>query len=184
MRPLLRDLPFEFLRCTGRARRPNGLQRALHNRRALCRIWMDACAELRSDDHRLAACWDQEDGVTDSWGPVIAVLVAVLIGALIPVLLQLRATLRAMERTMLRSGPAIDELLRATTTAARTIDTLGAQGGHLGRLASAMGAAVGPALTAGLAALLRARPATSARRSPRQVDFKHIQPQSRKWARA
>lgn len=143
----------------------------------------------------------------ESWGPVIAVLVAVLVGALIPVLLQLRATLRALEGTLLRSGPALDEALRTTSAAARTIDTLATgltQGGKLeklveeisalnrlvlkfgdvGRLASAMGAAVGPALAAGLAALRRERPARSPWRPPEQVDFKHLQPQSRKWARS
>lgn len=119
----------------------------------------------------------------ETWGAIIAVLVAVLVGALIPVLLQLRATLRAVEGILLRSGPALDEVLRATTTAARTIDTLAAQGGKLGRLASALGAAVGPGLSAGLAALRRAGPVTPPRQ-PRHVDFKHIQPQSRKWARA
>jgi hypothetical protein len=122
--------------------------------------------------------------LTESWGPVIAVLVAVLIGALIPVLLQLRATLRAVEEIVLRSGPAIDEALHATTTAARSIDTLAGQGGTVGRLASALGASVGPALSAGLAALLKPRPATPPGRPNGQVDFKHIQPRSRKWERA
>jgi hypothetical protein len=118
----------------------------------------------------------------ESWGPVIAVLVAVMVGALIPVLLQLRATLRALEGILLRSGPAIDDALHATSSAARSINTLAVQGGTLGRLASAMGSAVGPALAAGLAALGRAHPAAPPRRPSRQVDFKHIQPQSRKWA--
>jgi hypothetical protein len=123
-----------------------------------------------------------EDGLMESWGPVIAVLVAVLIGALIPVLLQLRATLRALEGILLRKGPAIDDVLHATSSAARSIDTLAVQGGTLGRLVSAMGSAVGPALAAGLAALGRAHPAAPPRQPSRQVDFKHIQPQSRKWA--
>jgi hypothetical protein len=145
--------------------------------------------------------------LTESWGPVIAVLVAVLVGALIPVLLQLRATLRALEGTLLRSGATLDEALHSTAAAARTIDTLatqlakGGQLGHLvqelsalsrlalqlgdiGRVAAAVGAAVGPALAAGIAALRGDRPARSPRWTPEQVDFKHIHPQSRRWARA
>jgi hypothetical protein len=118
----------------------------------------------------------------ESWGTVVAVLVAVLVGVLIPVLLQLRATLRALEGILLRSGPSIADVLQATSSAARSIDTLAAQGGMLGRVASAMGSAVGPALAAGLAALLRPHPVAPPRRPSREVDFKHIQPQSRKWA--
>jgi hypothetical protein len=143
-----------------------------------------------------------------SWGLVIAVLAAVLVGALIPALVQLRATLRALEVTLVRSGGHLDETLRATGAAARTIDTVAtrlAQDGQLDRLvqdlsklsrlalqlgdvarvASAVGAAVGPALAAGIAALRRDHPERAPRKPPPpHVDFKHIHPQSRKWARA
>jgi hypothetical protein len=145
--------------------------------------------------------------LTGAWGPVIAVLAAVLVGALIPVLVQLRATLRALEGTLVRSGSTLDEALHSTAAAARTIDSLGArlakdgqleklvqelsalsrlalQLGDVGRVATAVGASVGPALAAGLAALRGDRPASSSGRPQAQVDFKHIHPQSRKWGQA
>jgi hypothetical protein len=107
----------------------------------------------------------------ESWGVVLVVLAAILVGAAIPALVQARATLREMERTLRRSGARFDEALGAATGAAGRIDRLVVrleEGGRIERLvdsvaaasrmvgqlrdtmrvASAVGAAVGPAVVA------------------------------------
>lgn len=95
----------------------------------------------------LAACL----GVSN-WQVVTVVLLAVLVGALLPVLMQLRATLRAAETTMTRTLPRIDEAMqdvrRLTTDASRLLEGLDSSR----QLAGAVGAAVGPAILAGLRA--------------------------------
>ncbi len=107
----------------------------------------------------------------ESWSAALVVLAAVLVGAAIPVVVQLRATLRTMDKTLQRSGARLDEALRATTVAAGRIDALVVrleEGGRIEqlvdgvtavtgmvnqlrdtvRIASALGAAVGPAVAA------------------------------------
>lgn len=110
----------------------------------------------------------------------LVVLAAVLVGAAIPVIVQLRATLRTMEKTLQRSGAGLDEALRATTVAAGRIDALIVrleEGGRIEqlvdgvtavtgmvnqlrdtvRIASALGAAVGPAVAAAVHAFRKDR---------------------------
>jgi hypothetical protein len=112
----------------------------------------------------------------ESWGVALVVLLAVLLGAALPALVQLRATLKAMEQTLRHSAPRLDAALDATTAAVGRVDALVArleEGGKLERLveglasldrlvhqvrdgvrvASAVGAAVGPALVAAVHAL-------------------------------
>jgi hypothetical protein len=112
----------------------------------------------------------------ESWGVALVVLAAVLVGAAVPVLVQLRATLRAIEQTLRRSGPRLDEAMAATIAAASKIGALvvrveaagrieqvvdgvaavsrlAAQLKDTVRIASAVGAAVGPALAAAVQAL-------------------------------
>jgi uncharacterized protein YoxC len=138
---------------------------------------------------------------------VIAVLAAVLVGALIPVLLQLRSTLRALETTLLRTGGRLDAALVTATAAAVKVeafaDRINADGqleklardvsalGHLAsqvrdvvRVASAVGAAVAPAMSAGLRALRQDEPTAPAPSSRfNHVDFKHVRTQARRHAR-
>jgi hypothetical protein len=108
---------------------------------------------------------------SESWGIALVVLAAVLVGAAIPVLVQLRATLRVMEKTLQRSGGRLDEAMASTITAAGRIDALVVrleEGGRIEqfvdgvaaasrmvgqlrdtvRVASAVGAALGPAVAA------------------------------------
>jgi hypothetical protein len=112
----------------------------------------------------------------ESWGMALVVLAAVLVGAVIPVLVQLPATLRAVEKTLQQSGARLDDALGATTAAAGRIDALLArleEGGRIEqladgaaavsrmvcqlrdtvRVASAVGAALGPAVAAAVHAL-------------------------------
>jgi hypothetical protein len=107
----------------------------------------------------------------ESWGIVVVVLSAVLVGAAIPTLVQARATLRALESLLRRSGPRLDEALGAAAGAAGRLDGLVARlerGGRIEqlvegvavvsrtvsqlrntiRVASAVGAAAGPAIAA------------------------------------
>lgn len=111
----------------------------------------------------------------ESWSVALVVLAAVLVGAAIPVVVQLRATLRTMDETLQRSGARLDEALRATTVAAGRIDAWVVrleEGGRIEqlvdgvtavtgmvnqlrdtvRIASALGAAVGPAVAAAVRA--------------------------------
>ncbi len=117
----------------------------------------------------------------ESWRVALVVLAAVLVGATIPMVVQLRATLRTMERTLQGSGARLDEALRATTVAAGRIDALVVrleEGGRIEqlvdgvtavtgmvnqlrdtvRIASALGAAVGPAVAAAVNAFRDGRP--------------------------
>jgi hypothetical protein len=107
----------------------------------------------------------------ESWGVALVVLAAVLLGAALPALVQLRATLKEAQRTLRRSGPRLDAALEATTAAVGRLDALVARLEGEGRVeqvmeglasldrlvhqvrdgvrvASAVGAAVGPALAA------------------------------------
>lgn len=118
----------------------------------------------------------------ESWGIALVVLSAVLVGAAIPVLVQFRATLRAMEKTLQRSGARFDEALGATVGTAQRIDAFLVRlegGGRIERLvddvaavsrmvsqlrdtvrvASAVGAALGPAAAAAVHAFREDRPA-------------------------
>jgi hypothetical protein len=120
----------------------------------------------------------------EGWGIAVVVLAAVLVGAAIPVLVQLRATLRAMEKTVLRSGAGLDAALAATLAAAGRIDAFVVRVEGAGRIeevvdglasvnrivhqlkdtvrvASAVGAAVGPALAAAVQAFREDREASA-----------------------
>lgn len=108
----------------------------------------------------------------DSWRIALVVLVAVLVGSLIPVLFQLRTTLRQVERRLRTTGRRVDRTLDEAHAAAERINHLiaGLDGGErqlatlltsVGQLAqtldrvrstvniaSAVGAAVAPAVVA------------------------------------
>ena len=112
-----------------------------------------------------------------TWQVVAVVLLAVLVGALIPVLLQLRRTLLSAETLLNTTGPKLDRTLDELGEAASRINRLGvrlekdAEGlgvfadaaAGLGRslkqateslrTMTAVGAAVGPAIAAGLRAM-------------------------------
>lgn len=142
----------------------------------------------------------------DNWNLVTALLGAVVAGALIPVLVQLRATLRAVEKATERSAGRLDDALAATSVAAGKIDAmvtrltasgqvdqlardfsamshLASQVGDVVRVASAVGAAVGPAVAAGIRALREDHKAQPPAPHPfENADFKHVHPQERKQA--
>ena len=112
-----------------------------------------------------------------AWQIVAVVLLAVLVGALVPVLFQLRRTLQSAENVLNTTGPKLDRTLDEVGEAAARVNRLGkslekdAEGlgvfadaaAGLGRsmkqaqeslrLMTAVGAAVGPAIAAGLRAL-------------------------------
>jgi hypothetical protein len=137
----------------------------------------------------------------DSWGFVLVILMAVLAGAAIPVLVQARATLRTLEKALQRSGPRLDEALAAATAAAGRLDRAVVrleEGGRLERLvdgvasatravghlrdgvrvASAVGAAVGPAIAAAVHALRDERGTDGAAPRPLQaVETDQMQPE-------
>jgi hypothetical protein len=139
-----------------------------------------------------------------NWGVALVVLTAMLVGAAIPVLVQLRATLRAMERTLQRSGPRLDEALGATVAAAGRLDALVVrleEGSRLQqlvdgitamsrmvsplrdtvRVASAVGAAMGPAVAAAVHAFREDREeAAPAPLQTAEVDSGAVQPEPRR----
>jgi hypothetical protein len=136
----------------------------------------------------------------DGWVFALVILLAVLAGAAIPALVQARATLRALEKALQRSGPRLDEALAATTAAAGRLDRAVVrleEGGRLERLvdgvaaasravsqlrdgvrvASAVGAAVGPAIAAAVHALRDERGTAAAVPKPLQaVEADHAAP--------
>jgi len=141
----------------------------------------------------------------ESWGLALVVLAAVLLGAAIPALVQLRATLRAVERTLQRSGARLDEALGATVAAARRIDAMAArleQGGRMEelvdglaaasrmvsqlrdtvRVASAVGAAVAPAIAAAVRALRDDPEAAPTPLRPAEADPGAVPPEPRRQA--
>jgi hypothetical protein len=142
----------------------------------------------------------------ESWGMALVVLAAVLVGVAIPLLVQLRATLRAMEKTLQRSGARLDEALGATTAAAGRIDAFVVrleEGGRIEqlvdgvaavsrmvsqlrdtvRVASAVGAAMGPAVAAAVHAFRADREvATPTPLQPADVDSGAVPPEPRKQA--
>jgi len=112
-----------------------------------------------------------------TWQIVGVILLAVLVGAIVPALLQLRRTLRSAEDVFRSTGPRLDRALDEVTEAATRINRLGkglekdAEGlgvftdaaAGFGRslkqaqeslqMMTTVGAAVGPAIAAGLKAL-------------------------------
>jgi uncharacterized protein YoxC len=108
----------------------------------------------------------------ENWHIVLVVLVAVLVGSLIPVLLQLRSTLHQVERSLRTTGKRVDQTLDEAHAVAERINRLlgGLDGGEkqlaglltsarqlaqtLDRVrstvnvASAVGAAIAPAVVA------------------------------------
>lgn len=112
-----------------------------------------------------------------TWQLFMLVLLAVLVGAAVPVLLQLRRTLKRAEDVLDSTAPKVDRTLDEVTEAAARINRLGktlekdAEGlqvftdaaAGLGRslkqaqaslrIMTTVGAAVGPALAAGLRSL-------------------------------
>ena len=107
----------------------------------------------------------------ENWQLALVILTAVVVGAAIPVLVQLRFTLRALEKTLETAGSRLDAALETTVGAARRIDSLVVrleEGGRIEklvdgittvtsmakdlrntmRIASTVGAAVAPAVTA------------------------------------
>jgi uncharacterized protein YoxC len=142
----------------------------------------------------------------ESLGTALVVLAAVLVGAAIPVLVQLRTTLRTMEKTLRRSGAQLDEAMGAHSAAAGRIDALVERlekGGRIeqlvegvaavsrmvsqlrdtARVASAVGAAVGPALAAAVHAFREDRVvATPTPLHAAEVDSPGVHPDTGKEA--
>jgi len=112
-----------------------------------------------------------------TWQLITVVLLAVLVGAAVPALLQLRRTLKSAENVLESTAPKVDRTLEEVSEAAARINRLGktferdAEGlqvftdaaAGLGRslkqaqsslrIMTTVGAAVGPAIAAGLRAL-------------------------------
>jgi hypothetical protein len=122
---------------------------------------------------------------SETWGTALLVLGAILVGAAVPALVQLRATLRAAEAALTGSLPRVEAALAATTAAAGRIEAVVQgleEGGRIERLvdgltalsvvvtqlkeslrvASVIGAAVGPAVSAAVHAFTQARAAPPA----------------------
>jgi len=113
----------------------------------------------------------------DAWVIVGVVLLAVLVGAAVPVLFQLFSTLRVARGLLLRLGPKLDGTLTEVREAGRRMNRIGSEleasvkrakllldvAGDLGeamrglrdslKMASALTAALGPALAAAVRAL-------------------------------
>ena len=93
-----------------------------------------------------------------TWQIVAVVLLAVLVGAVVPVLLQMRRTLQSAENVLKSTGPKLDrtkdaEGLGVFTDAAAGLGRSLKQAQESLRVMTAVGAAVGPAIAAGLRAL-------------------------------
>jgi ABC-type transporter Mla subunit MlaD len=138
----------------------------------------------------------------EAWWMAAVVLAAVLVGVAIPTLVQARSTLRELQRTLRRSGAKLDETLLAAAGAAGRIDRILArleEKGQIGqlvegaaamsrtvsqlqdtlRVASAVGAALGPAVAAAIHAF-RDEPEEAAQGPATEVDS--VQPEPRKEA--
>lgn len=93
----------------------------------------------------------------ENWQVAVLILVAVFVGAAIPVLIQLRATLRAAEQalkgTLPRVEATLDHVTKLVGDVSRTVE--GLQPTTL--LVGAVGAAMGPAIVAGLRSYRSAR---------------------------
>ena len=122
----------------------------------------------------------EEYSMLATWQLIVVVLLAVLVGALVPALIQLRRTLKSAENVLQATAPRLDRTLDEVSEAAARINRLGntlerdAEGlrvftdaaAGLGRslkqaqkslhLMTAVGAAVGPAVAAGLRSLFGA----------------------------
>lgn len=87
----------------------------------------------------------------------VLVLVAVLVGALVPVLFQLRTTLRAAELALRETRPRIDEAMQGLSSASTAVSEVAQGLQSTTRIMAALGAAIGPALAAGLSTYRSAR---------------------------
>lgn len=87
----------------------------------------------------------------------LVLLVALFIGALLPVLYELRATLRAARRSMNTTVPEIREQLADAGEVLDGIKSLVEGLGSTTKVLGAIGAAVGPAIVAGLSSYREAR---------------------------
>ena len=80
----------------------------------------------------------------------MTILLAVLLGAVIPLLFQMRATLRAAERALHETPPRVDatlvEVARLVASTSEVVESVRSTS----RVLSAIGAAVGPAIVAGI----------------------------------
>jgi hypothetical protein len=90
-----------------------------------------------------------------NWQLAVVVLLAVLVGAALPVLMQLWITLRTARSVLATGGQRLDRALEEVTGTATRIsqiaDSLQALSEKI-RIASAIGAAVGPAVAAAVRA--------------------------------
>lgn len=95
--------------------------------------------------------------IVENWQVAIFILVAVLVGAVIPVLFQLRATLRAAEKalngTLPRVEATLDDLNKLVVEVSQVVQGLQSTT----RVVGAVGAAIGPAIVAGLSSYRSAR---------------------------
>ncbi len=98
-----------------------------------------------------------QPSIVENWQVAILVLVAVFIGAVIPVLFQLRATLRAAETalkgTLPRVEETLDDLNKLVVEVSQVVEGLQSTT----RVVGAIGAAIGPAIVAGLSSYRSAR---------------------------
>jgi hypothetical protein len=97
------------------------------------------------------------DRIVENWQVAVLVLVAVLVGALIPVLFQLRATLRAMQTALVATQPRIDETLDDVSKLLVEASEVVAGVQSTTRVMGAIGAAIGPAIVAGVSSYRSAR---------------------------
>ncbi len=88
---------------------------------------------------------------------VASVLLGVLVGAAVPVLLQLRATMRSAEKALVEGVPRLETALDRLASAATELADLAEGMRSTIRVAGAIGAAAGPALTAAVKAFRDAR---------------------------
>jgi hypothetical protein len=108
--------------------------------------------------------------LVENWQVAVLVLVAVLVGGIIPVLFQLRATLRAMETALNGTLPRVEETLDDLSKLVVKVSQLVEGVQSTTRVVGAIGAAIGPAIVAGLSSYRSAR-AESESESEKEADY-------------
>jgi hypothetical protein len=110
----------------------------------------------------------------EGWQIGILVLVAMLVGSILPVLFQLRSTLRAVENVIKHTLPQVehtlDDVSEVADQGAQMVEGITSTT----RLVSALGAAIGPAIVAGVSSYRSAREAAE-----QEKENDHVQPRQR-----
>lgn len=86
------------------------------------------------------------DGLQAALGVAAIVLAALLVGALLPVLFEARATLRRARRILTEAGPRLGTTLAEASTVLAKLDRVASDTQKILSVATALGAAVGPAV--------------------------------------